>query len=77
MLEGLLQGIVDHPQEDDRWFVLADWLEEHDEPARAELLRIHRRLLATCLEPNLHPERTVQQAQLVRLLTEGVRPCMP
>jgi uncharacterized protein (TIGR02996 family) len=29
-LDGLLQGIVDDPQVEDRWLVLADWLEEYD-----------------------------------------------
>ena len=39
VLEGLLAGIVSDPQEETRWLVLADWLEEFDDPRRAE----HRR----------------------------------
>jgi uncharacterized protein (TIGR02996 family) len=76
-LEGLLQGIVAEPAAEDRWLVVADWLEEHDDPRRAELLRLHRRLLATCCEPAAHPERAEQQARIVRLLAEGVAPCVP
>jgi uncharacterized protein (TIGR02996 family) len=77
VLDHLLQGVVEDPQAEARWQILADWLEEHDEPGRAELLRLHRRLLATCCAPQEHPERTVWQAQIVALLTEGMRPCVP
>jgi uncharacterized protein (TIGR02996 family) len=56
-LDGLLAGIVSDPVEETRWLVLADWLEENDDPRRGELLRLHRRLLATCCEPEQHPER--------------------
>jgi uncharacterized protein (TIGR02996 family) len=77
MLEDLLLGIVSDPQDEDRYLVLADWLEEYDDPRRAELLRLHRRLLATCCEPDGHPERAAWQARIVELLAEGVRPCVP
>src|SRR3954466_6070338 len=77
MLEDLLRGIVVDPQADDRWLVLADWLGEHGDPRRAELLRLHRRLLATCCEPELHPQRAGWQARIVELIGQGVRPCVP
>jgi sulfatase modifying factor 1 len=77
VLESLLQGIVDEPQAEDRWSVLADWLEENDDPRRAELLRLHRRLLGTCCEPDRHPERSAWQTRIVELLSEGVVPCVP
>src|SRR4051794_28118927 len=77
MIADLLRGIVADPQAEDRWSVLADWLEEHDDPRRAELLRLHRRLLATCCEPELHPERAGWQSRIVELIGHGVRPCVP
>src|SRR5437764_6720420 len=77
MLEDLLRAIVADPQAEDRYLVLADWLEEHDDPRRAELLRLHRSLLATCCEPDRHPERAAWQARIVELLGLGVRPCVP
>jgi uncharacterized protein (TIGR02996 family) len=77
MLEYLLRAIVADPQAEDRYLVLADWLEEHDDPRRAELLRLHRKLLATCCEPDLHPERAVWQARVVELVGQGVRSCVP
>jgi uncharacterized protein (TIGR02996 family) len=76
VLDLLLQAIVDDPQAEPRWLVLADWLEEHDDPRRAELLRLHRRLIATCCKPAKHPERALWQARIVALLAEGVKPCV-
>jgi uncharacterized protein (TIGR02996 family) len=77
VLINLLQGIVEEPQAEDRWAVLADYLEEHDDPRRAELLWLHRRLLATCCQLHQHPDRASCQARIVALLAGGVKPCMP
>jgi uncharacterized protein (TIGR02996 family) len=76
-LDALLSGIVAEPLEETRWLVLADWLEENDDPRRAELLRLHRRLLGTCCEPDAHPERAQWQLRVVELLEAGVAPCVP
>src|SRR4051794_38802668 len=76
-LEGLLEAVVEEPLAEGSWLVLADWLEEHDDPRRAELLRLHRKLLATCCEPDAHPRRAGWQARVVELLGQGVRPCVP
>jgi uncharacterized protein (TIGR02996 family) len=76
-LDALLAGIVADPLEETRWLVLADWLEENDDPRRAELLRLHRRLLATCCEPDAHPERAAWQPRVVELLDARVQPCVP
>jgi uncharacterized protein (TIGR02996 family) len=76
-LESLLAGIVSDPLEETRWLVLADCLEEYDDPRRGELLRLHRRMLATCCEPDQHPERATWQARIVELIAEGVSPCVP
>ncbi|QJW95835.1 SUMF1/EgtB/PvdO family nonheme iron enzyme [Frigoriglobus tundricola] len=76
-LDALLAGIVADPLEEARWLVLADWLEENDDPRRAELLRLHRKLLATCCEPDAHPGRADWQARVVALLGAGVVPCVP
>ena len=40
-LLGLLQAVVQEPGDDTPLLVLTDWLEEHDDPRRAELLRLH------------------------------------
>jgi uncharacterized protein (TIGR02996 family) len=75
-LQALLQATVNNPVDEATYQVLADWLEEHDDPRRAELLRLHRRLLATCCAPEQHPERADWQVRLAALLGEGVRPCV-
>jgi formylglycine-generating enzyme required for sulfatase activity len=41
------------------------------------LLRLHRKLLATCCEPDAHPERADWQRRVVELLGAGVAPCVP
>jgi uncharacterized protein (TIGR02996 family) len=76
-LDALLTGIVAEPLEETRWLVLADWLEENDDPRRAELLRLHRKLLATCCEPDAHPERVQWHGRVTELLDAGVVPCVP
>jgi uncharacterized protein (TIGR02996 family) len=75
-LEAILDGIVADP-DPARWLVLADWLEEYDDPRRAELLRLHRRLVTTCCKPGRHPDRAAWQARIVELLAQGVKPCVP
>jgi uncharacterized protein (TIGR02996 family) len=75
--QALLQALVENPSDEAAYLVLADWLEEHDDPRRAELLRLHRHLLATGCEPDRHPQRSAWQTRLVALLAEGVRPCVP
>jgi uncharacterized protein (TIGR02996 family) len=76
-LDVLLQGVVEEPLSEPLWSVVADWLEEHDEPRRAELLRLHRKLLATSARPYDPRGRAALQAAVVRLLADGVRPCVP
>ncbi len=76
-LDALLSGIIADPAEETRWLVLADWLEENDNTRRAELLRLHRKLLSTSREPDAHQERKAWQSRIVALIGEGVQPCVP
>ncbi len=76
-LEALLAGIVSEPADETRWLVLADWLEENDDVRRGELMRLHRKLLATCCEPGAPLERAAWHSRVVGLIGEGVRPCVP
>jgi uncharacterized protein (TIGR02996 family) len=68
----LLSGIVAHPLELERWLILADWLEDQQDP-RAELARL-RFLLQT--EPE-HPQRAERQARQRELLEAGLAPVVP
>ena len=36
-LQGILRGIVETPADEGTYLALADWLEENDDPRRAEL----------------------------------------
>jgi len=72
-----LEASVAHPEDDTPLRILADWLDDHDDPRRAELLRLSLSLRATCCEPERHPERAAEHMRLVTLLNEGVRPCVP
>jgi uncharacterized protein (TIGR02996 family) len=67
--ERLLGGLLEDPGDEGRYLVLADWLEGRDDPRKAELLRVHRRLLA----PNPLPQRAPWQARVGELLAQGVR----
>jgi uncharacterized protein (TIGR02996 family) len=76
-LDALLAGIVAHPHEHVRWLIVADWLDDHDQPDRAELLRLHRLLIDTCCEPDAHPEREGIHARMMDLMRAGAEPCVP
>ncbi len=73
----LLQAFIESHDDDGVRLVYADWLEENDQPERAELLRLHCRLVATCCEPDRYSERAGWQSRLVKLLRQGVRPSAP
>jgi uncharacterized protein (TIGR02996 family) len=72
MEESLLHAIREAPADDTPRLVLADWLEEQNDP-RGELLRLHLRLRRQ--PPG--PDSLAAEARLRKLLAEGVRPCVP
>ncbi|MBY0230051.1 MAG: SUMF1/EgtB/PvdO family nonheme iron enzyme [Gemmataceae bacterium] len=68
---GLLRAWADEPGSDVHWRILADWLEEDGQGERAELLRLHRSVLAAPWGKGTGSER------LRGLLAAGVRPVLP
>ncbi len=72
-LSRLLDGLNRTPDDDALWHVTADWLEEHGEAGRAEILRLGRRLRGQ----GETPERRVIEDRIIALLRAGVRPCVP
>ncbi len=76
-LDALLAGIVADPHDALRWLVMADWLDDHGQPERAELVRVHRELLRTCTDPDAHPERPELHARMTELMRAGAQPCLP
>ena len=76
-LDALLTGIVADPHSVLRWLVMADWLDDHGQPERAELVRVHRELLRTCTDPDAYPERLPLYARMMELMRAGWKPCLP
>jgi uncharacterized protein (TIGR02996 family) len=70
MEAALLQAIHAEPRDQTAWLVLADWLEEDGQSARAELLRLRERLrLAIDV-----PDRPALERRLQRLVARKARP---
>lgn len=64
-----LSGIIDHPDDDARRLVYADWLDEHDQPERAEIVRVQIKLAsATGVE---RAQLLDRERQLVTEFGEG------
>jgi uncharacterized protein (TIGR02996 family) len=73
-MEGaFLKAIHDQPAEEASWLVLADWLEEQNQPERAELVRLHVQLRT----PLKARARGPLQRRAVELLAAGFRPAVP
>ncbi len=69
----LWQAIHDAPADERAWLVMADWLEEHDDPLRAELFRVTLTLRLRSDEAH----RPTLEARQRELLAVGVRPAVP
>ncbi len=69
----LWQAILAQPADERAWLVMADWLEEHDDPARAELFRTTLTLRLRSDEAR----RPALEARQRELLAAGVRPAVP
>ena len=72
-LDGFLQAIGEDPADETNWLVMSDWLEENDDPRRAEMVRLQRSLpkrLGSVARK--HADERIRD-----LLLAGVRPCVP
>jgi uncharacterized protein (TIGR02996 family) len=74
--EAFLQALHAEPNDETTWLALADWLEEHDQPERAELVRLVRRLRNLPLMRRVG-ERARLEDRVAELLCQGVRPVVP
>lgn len=66
----LLNAIIAQPEEDTPRMVYADWLQEHDQPERAELIRAQIGLLRTKGDDSATRQRAVWQSRVRVLLQE-------
>jgi uncharacterized protein (TIGR02996 family) len=72
LLQPFLDDIVANPTESSLWLILADWLEDRDDP-RSELVRLSWGLR----QERDHPDFEVRQARLQELLAGGMLPPVP
>jgi uncharacterized protein (TIGR02996 family) len=69
----LWQAILAEPADERAWLVMADWLEENDDPPRAELFRTTLTLRLRSDEAH----RPALEERQRELLAAGVRPAVP
>jgi uncharacterized protein (TIGR02996 family) len=74
--QAFLSALHENPCDEVTWLALADWLEEHGQADRAELLRISRRLRGQPVSRRTRERRSLE-ARLVRLILGGTRPVVP
>jgi uncharacterized protein (TIGR02996 family) len=74
--EAFLQALHADPCDETTWLALGDWLEEHGQEQRAELLRLVRRSRALPLWEQTD-ERKQMEKCVADLLNAGVRPVVP
>jgi uncharacterized protein (TIGR02996 family) len=71
--EAFLQALYAEPNDETTWLALADWLEEHSQAERAELVRLVRRLRVLPVMRR-DRERARLEDRVAELLCQGVRP---
>jgi uncharacterized protein (TIGR02996 family) len=76
MEQALLDAIREAPADDAPRLVLADWLEEQDDP-RAELLRLDVELRRAQPAWGSEPRRAGWERRINELLAAGIRPIVP
>ncbi len=64
--EAFLQDIVAHPDDDTPRLIYADWLDEHDRPKRAELIRVQCRLARMSEDDPDHLPLTLREQALLQ-----------
>jgi uncharacterized protein (TIGR02996 family) len=65
--KGLLDDILDHPDDDTPRLVYANWLDDHDQPLRAELIRVQ---IEAARLPEDNPARARLEARARGILDE-------
>src|SRR5215470_6533504 len=60
-------AILEHPEDDTPRLVFADWLDEHDQPERAEFIRLQVRLTAMPEWNDEHRRIMERESELLRV----------
>src|SRR4051794_18071476 len=74
--EAFLSALRESPDDEVTWLALADWLDEHGQPQRAELVRAVRRLRALPVMKRTKA-RAALEGRVAELLRDGVAPVAP
>jgi uncharacterized protein (TIGR02996 family) len=74
--DAFLCALHENPSDEVTWLALADWLDEHGQADRAELVRISRQLRPLPVMQQ-SKERAAVEKRLVALLDAGVKPVVP
>jgi uncharacterized protein (TIGR02996 family) len=74
--EAFLSALHESPSDEVTWLALSDWLDEHGQADRAELLRLSRPLRALPVMERTD-ERAAAEDRLIALLAAGTRPVVP
>jgi uncharacterized protein (TIGR02996 family) len=69
---GLLRAILEHPEDDALRMVYADWLDDHDQPERAEFIRLQCELSRI----NPGPDEHAKASRLLSRYHKGAPVCM-
>src|SRR5689334_12337700 len=60
-----VQAVINNPDDDTPRLVYADWLEEHDQPERAEFIRLQVELARPCRPAARHRALAARQRELL------------
>src|SRR5262245_46536245 len=71
-----LTALHESPADEVTWLALADWLEENEQPQRAELVRLVRRLRGLPVTRRTK-QRVALEERVAALLLSGARPVVP
>jgi uncharacterized protein (TIGR02996 family) len=80
-LQAILEAIAEQPEEDAQWLILADWLEEQDDPRGEQVRLLHAlRQPQSCImdrRRKAYRQRQLQEERLLQLQSQGVPTCQP
>jgi uncharacterized protein (TIGR02996 family) len=80
-LEAFLEAIAEQPEDDAQWLILADWLDEHDDPRGEQVRLLHAlRQPQSCVtdrRSKAYRQRQHQEERLLQLQAHAVPTCQP
>src|SRR5262245_25005358 len=75
--DAFLAALHESPDDEVTWLALADFFDEHDQPRRAELIRLVRQVRGLNVTTKRISSRAALEECIAALLEAGVRPAVP